>query len=426
MSAPHFLRTISIKMVLNWIKRILGIVTTPSNENDGDKITLPKSLDKEHSLRELENRKRIAQEGKEKIKLSSINWYKIFIPKHIEKVPNNIFQAYKFRKVSTLKELKEERLKKEAHELKVLEDSVKVLLIDVESLIKKRNAEDAKRKLGTALEKIVKVKDSSIRQRLLHLQICLDKLLTELKQEELVRLAEERRRREEEAQKQKEAEARAKKEREKKEREERERREAEAKRLADEARRKEDAERQERQRLEALSSELKEDWQDFKNVLDENGIRFLYHFTDMRNIPSIKRHGGLYSWFYCHTHDIIIPCQGGDYDSQELDKKYGLEDYVRLSFCDDHPMAYRLKQSGSNIKILKIKADVALLKDVQFSDMNAADKRHTHGKTLGHLQMVDFDATKMHYLRSDNPNFKPHQAEVMVKTFIPLKYIVNI
>ena len=77
MSAPHFLRTISIKMVLNWIKRILGIVTTPSNENDGDKITLPKSLDKEHSLRELENRKRIAQEGKEKIKLSSINWYKI-------------------------------------------------------------------------------------------------------------------------------------------------------------------------------------------------------------------------------------------------------------------------------------------------------------------------------------------------------------
>lgn len=146
----------------------------------------------------------------------------------------------------------------------------------------------------------------------------------------------------------------------------------------------------------------------------------------MRNIPSIKRHGGLYSWFYCHTHDIIIPCQGGDYDSQELDKKYGLEDYVRLSFCDDHPMAYRLKQSGSNIKILKIKADVALLKDVQFSDMNAADKRHTHGKTLGHLQMVDFDATKMHYLRSDNPNFKPHQAEVMVKTFIPLKYIVNI
>ena len=42
------------------------------------------------------------------------------------------------------------------------------------------------------------------------------------------------------------------------------------------------------------------------------------------------------------------------------------------------------------------------------------------------LEPVDFDATKMHYLRSDDPNFKPHQAEVMVKTFIPLKYIENI
>ena len=99
---------------------------------------------------------------------------------------------------------------------------------------------------------------------------------------------------------------------------------------------------------------------------------------------------------------------------------------MRLSFCDDHPMAYRLKQSGSNIVILRIMADVALLKDTQFSDMNAADKRHTHGKKLSHLQMVDFDATRMHYLRSDDPNFKPHQAEVMVKTFIPLKYIENI
>lgn len=413
-------------MLLNWIKRILGIATTPLNGNDGSKIVLPKSLDKKHSLQELDTRKKIVQEEKEKIKLSSIGWYKIFVPKRIERVPNNTFQAYKFNKVLTLKELKEERHKKQTQELKVLENSIKVSLADINSLIEKRKAEDAKRKLNIVLEKIAKIKDSSIRRKIQHIQICLNKLLAELEQEELARLAEERRRREEEAQRQKEAEERAKKEKERKEREEREKREAEAKRLADEARRKEDAERQERQRLEALSSDVKDDWQDFKNVLDENGIRFLYHFTDVRNIPSIKRHGGLYSWYYCHTHDITIPCQGGDYDSQELDKKYGLEDYVRLSFCDDHPMAYRLKQSGSNIKILKIKADVALLKDVQFSDMNAADKRHTHGKTLGHLQMVDFDATKMHYLRSDDPNFKPHQAEVMVKTFIPLKYIVNI
>ena len=415
-------------MILDWLKRLFGISTptepTPDRDNRGGGKRLapvPKS-----PYERLDERKKTAKEEKEQIKNSSTDWYSLTLPEQETKKTVSIYQAYKFGEVLNLKALKEKRLKREARELKILEDETRALLSEIEKLIEKRRADDARTALDHVIEKIVKVKDDSIRRKHQQLQSRLTKLIAELEQEELARLAEERRRREEEAQRQKEAEERAKKEKERKEREEREKREAEAKRLADEARRKEDAERQERQRLETLSSELKDDWQDFKNVLDENGIRFLYHFTDVRNIPSIKRHGGLYSWYYCHTHDITIPCQGGDYDSQELDKKYGLEDYVRLSFCDDHPMAYRLKQSGSNIKILKIKADVALLKDVQFSDMNAADKRHTHGKTLGHLQMVDFDATKMHYLRSDDPNFKPHQAEVMVKTFIPLKYSVNI
>ena len=415
-------------MILDWLKRLFGISTptepTPDRDNRGGGKRLapvPKS-----PYERLDERKKTAKEEKEQIKNSSTDWYSLTLPEQETKKTVSIYQAYKFGEVLNLKALKEKRLKREARELKILEDETRALLSEIEKLIEKRRADDARTALDHVIEKIVKVKDDSIRRKHQQLQSRLTKLIAELEQEELARLAEERRRREEEAQRQKEAEERAKKEKERKEREEREKREAEAKRLADEARRKEDAERQERQRLETLSSELKDDWQDFKNVLDENGIRFLYHFTVVRNIPSIKRHGGLYSWYYCHTHDITIPCQGGDYDSQELDKKYGLEDYVRLSFCDDHPMAYRLKQSGSNIKILKIKADVALLKDVQFSDMNAADKRHTHGKTLGHLQMVDFDATKMHYLRSDDPNFKPHQAEVMVKTFIPLKYSVNI
>ena len=160
--------------------------------------------------------------------------------------------------------------------------------------------------------------------------------------------------------------------------------------------------------------------------MDNNGIQYLYHFTDRRNIPSIKSHGGLFSWYYCKKNNITIPCQGGDYDSQELDKKYGLEDYVRLSFCDDHPMAFRLQQSGSDIVVLKIKVDVALLKDTLFSDINAADKLHTHGGKLEDLKKVNFNATKRNYVRKDDIDFKPHQAEVMVKTFVSKKYIINL
>lgn len=411
-------------MFLDWLKRILGIApaTAPRTEDTAvDKHRAPKS-----PYERLDERKQTVKEEKEQIKASPTDWYKIEIPQTGEKRAVEVYNAYTFGDVLNLKALKEERLRKEAKELKILEEEVKSLLTSIERAINGRRAEEAKTNLDKTLEKIVKVRDTSIRQKHQELQDRYAILIADLEREELARLAEEKRKQEEEEKRRKEAEEKAQKEKEKREQEDRARREAEAERLADEARKREQAEQAEKQRLMALSSELKEDWQNFKQVLDDNHVRYLYHFTDVRNIPSIKKHGGLLSWHYCHTHGITIPCQGGDYDSRELDKKYGLEDYVRLSFCDDHPMKWRLEQSGSTMKVLRIKVDVALLKDTQFSDMNAADKRHTHGKELAHLQMVDFDATRMHYLRSDDPNFKPHQAEVMVKTFIPLKYIENI
>lgn len=239
-------------------------------------------------------------------------------------------------------------------------------------------------------------------------------------------MAEEQRRKEEEARKRKEEQERIKREQERQAEELREKRQAEADKHAAEALKKEQAEQAERQRLEKLSTERKENWNDFYQVLVSNGINYLYHFTDTRNIPSIKRHGGLFSWYYCKNNNINIPCQGGDNDSKELDKKYGLQDYVRLSFCDDHPMAYRLQQSGSDIIVLRIKIDVALLKGTLFSDINAADKLHTHGGSLEDLKRVNFAATKRHYISRNDEDFKPHQAEVMVKTFVPLKYIENI
>ena len=85
-----------------------------------------------------------------------------------------------------------------------------------------------------------------------------------------------------------------------------------------------------------------------------------------------------------------------------------------------------MQQSGSDIVILKIKADVALLKGTLFSDINAADKLHTHGGELEDLERVNFNATQRKYVSRNDADFKPHQAEVMVKTFVSKEYIVNL
>ncbi|MDR2653507.1 MAG: DUF4433 domain-containing protein [Prevotellaceae bacterium] len=170
----------------------------------------------------------------------------------------------------------------------------------------------------------------------------------------------------------------------------------------------------------------KDNWQEFQQVLIRNGITTLYHFTDRTNISSIKKHGGLYSWYYCDKHDITISYPGGDELSRQLDIRYNLQDFVRLSFCNDHPMMWRLQQNGRNLVTLEVKVDVSYFKNTCFSDINATDSDHTHGSNLQDLKRIDFMAVKRKSVSREDADFKTHQAEVLVKTCIPLEYITNI
>ena len=164
--------------------------------------------------------------------------------------------------------------------------------------------------------------------------------------------------------------------------------------------------------------------QEILDYLRRNGISKLFHFTDRRNLQSIRDHNGLYSWWYLDKHGITIPQQGGT--APELDMRYGLQDYVRLSFCDDHPMAYHLQKRGSIIKLLEIDIEAAVIDGVLFSNMNATDNNCRFGKGMGYLQLVDLEATQRHYVSRYDSAFKPHQAEVMIPQHLPLCYIKNI
>lgn len=410
--------------MFEWLKKILGIQMNTSSYGQKDEevdVSVPNS-----TYDKLDEKKKNAKTEKENLTQSSIDWYSIEIQPQSVRQILELFHSRKWEEFPTLKSLKDERLKREAHELKLLKEKISTLLEEAENRIAQGKAKEAKQSLFFLRDKITRIKDVAIRQRYSQAQDALSKLEDALEQKRIARLAEEQRRKDEEERKRQEEQERIKREQERQAEELRKKQQEEADKRAKEARKKEQAEQSERQRLEKLSAERKENWHDFHQVLVNNDIHYFYHFTDKRNIPSIKRHGGLFSWYYCKNNNINIPCQGGDYDSRELDKKYGLQDYVRLSFCDDHPMAYRLQQSGSDIIVLRIKIDVALLKDTLFSDINAADKLHTHGGSLNDLKRVNFAATKRHRVSRSDEDFKPHQAEVMVKTFVPLKYIENI
>lgn len=169
---------------------------------------------------------------------------------------------------------------------------------------------------------------------------------------------------------------------------------------------------------------LKPDWESYLALLASNRVRVLYHFTARSNIAKIKQSKGLISWYSAERKGLSIPIAGGDTWSRKLDSHYDNADFVHLSFCDDHPMAYRLRDK--DIVLLEISPIVSALVSTRFSDINAADSLHHQGPNFSDLQRVDFDATKMHYVSRESEHFKPHQAEVMVYRCVPSCLIHNL
>jgi len=107
-------------------------------------------------------------------------------------------------------------------------------------------------------------------------------------------------------------------------------------------------------------------------TLKDNGVRHLYHFTDVSNLDSIREHG-LCSWFKVDERKLEAR-KGSSSLSRTLDQRKGLADYVRLSFVRDHPMMFVALRDGrlSRAVLLRIKLEVVSRPGVLFCPQNAA------------------------------------------------------
>jgi hypothetical protein len=196
--------------------------------------------------------------------------------------------------------------------------------------------------------------------------------------------------------------------------------------IAEKKRKKEELIKEEKEEKLGALLKKKFNWRDFQSILRANGVKEFYHFTDYQNLKSIKENGGLYSWYYADSNGITINFPGGNPLSRDLDKRYGLQDYVRVSFCTNHPMQYRLEENGRSLALLEVDVEVAYYENTIFCNMNATDVKHQKGPDLKDLENVRFSATKKKYLSRQDTDFKYHQAEVLIKTWIPLNHIKNI
>ena len=350
-----------------------------------------------------------------------LSWF-VFPINESTKTNISVFTPLKRGKVKTMKDLFDSRKREEAERIKRLKGEVEKCYETISLLLSTEDVEQAEHLLYTISSSLKELSDES-------LSGCYDHFLSEIKDvKEKIRIREIERR---EREKQKELEEQLQREQElaekrRKDNEERLRREEKARQFNERLLKQEQAQTLEVERQRQIVTRKKDNAEEIINYLKIKGVRYFYHFTDENNLQSIKKYGGLYSWYYLKQNDIKIPNSGGDSLSKQLDMRYGLQDYVRLSFCNDHPMAYRLRQSGARLVLLKIKIDVAGFRETQFSDINATDSGHQHGGEFEDLRRVDIRATKLSCVSKTDAEFKPHQAECMIKTFLPIEYIDNI
>lgn len=127
----------------------------------------------------------------------------------------------------------------------------------------------------------------------------------------------------------------------------------------------------------------------------------LYHFTDPRNLPSIKQFG-LLSWKRVLLLDTDL-WPNSSVQSRYYDLRMGLSDYVRLVRQPYHPMAYVARKEGRicNFVWLEISDDVLACHTTLFSNDNAVRR----GVTINHLPETALASPSA-------------QAEIMVKGHI--------
>ena len=159
------------------------------------------------------------------------------------------------------------------------------------------------------------------------------------------------------------------------------------------------------------------------NFFRQNDINCFYHFTEKANLANIRKNGGLFSQRECLAHSIVPRTSADMRHLRSKDSSFYLEDYVRLSFCKKHPLT---DQRKGELVLLKIKVDIALLDSTLFSDRDAALDSHQRGGKYEDLKKIHLNAIREIVISKDDPEYVFSQAEIMVKSYIPREYIINL
>lgn len=156
-----------------------------------------------------------------------------------------------------------------------------------------------------------------------------------------------------------------------------------------------------------------------------------FHFTDRRNLRSIRKHG-LLPTRELRRREIEIPAPGGNQWSQEADAAAGMDAYVHLCFKTGHPMEKRAQEGGNiqDLVHLQVRPDIIRLPKVLITD-DVANKRGV--KALPATSMLDELDLEVLYTRTNwsDPAIRgrlvaAEKCEILIPGGVPVDYILNL
>lgn len=171
----------------------------------------------------------------------------------------------------------------------------------------------------------------------------------------------------------------------------------------------------------------RKDDQAMQEALKKHNVTCLWHFTDERNLKSIREHG-LLSLKELARRNIPPVAPGGNDWSHKADVRANVDDYVHLSFKKDHPMLHFAKNEERianhvwlEINLSVIDANTRYTNDVA----NKANVVILENDTA--KKSIDLDGL-FTYLPFDVPGNKERKnsaakSEVLVKTMIGIDKI---
>lgn len=97
-----------------------------------------------------------------------------------------------------------------------------------------------------------------------------------------------------------------------------------------------------------------------RDALKKYNVDSLWHFTDKRNVESIREYG-LLSWAELQRKGLAPAVPGGNKWSHDADQRSGVDNYVHLSFNQQNPMLYIAKQDKRIIDHVWLQIDLSVI-----------------------------------------------------------------